>query len=323
MVYNPKMRIIAGTSNPALSNKISKFLKKPLTKTNIKTFADGEIYVKIEEDVRGDDVFIIQSTVSNDSIMELLIIIDAVKRASARKIIVVLPYYGYARQDRKADARESITAKLVANLITTAGADRVLGMDIHAPQIQGFFDIVFDDIWAFPIFVDYFKRKKLTNLVVVSPDSGGIKRAVFLGKRLKSPVALIDKRREKHNQVAEMNIVGEVKGKNAIIYDDIIDTGGTICKAASALKAAGARKIYLCCTHPVLSGDALSKLNASDAVEVLVTDTIPLKPIGKVKILSLSSLIGQAMKNLYENKSISILKKEIDKSVWKKWIKKD
>jgi len=316
------MRLILGTANPKLSPLISKKLNLKPTKTLIKHFADGETYVRIEDNIRGDEVFIVQSMISNDAIIQMLLLIDAAKRASAHKIIVVVPYYGYARQDRKAESRESIAAKLMANLISTAGADRVLAIDIHAPQIQGFFDIVFDDIWAFPIFVDYFSKKKLKNMVVVSPDSGGVKRAVYLGKNLKAPVALIDKRREKHNEVADMRVVGDVAGKNAIIYDDIIDTGCTIVKAAEALKNAGAKSVYLCCTHPVFSNDAVKKLLASEAKEVLVTDTLPVESKGKIKVLSISSLVAKAMKNIYEDKSVSILKKEIDRSVLK-WIKKN
>ncbi|MFH1589605.1 MAG: ribose-phosphate pyrophosphokinase [archaeon] len=307
------MRLITGSSNPELGQHIADFLKKNLTSINVKKFADGEIYVRVNENIRGNDVFIVQSTITSDDIMELLIIIDAAKRASADKITVVIPYFGYARQDRKANPREPITAKLIANLLTIAGANRVLTVDLHAPQIQGFFDIPLDDTWAFPLFVEYFKKKKIKNLVVVSPDAGGVKRALHLSKALNSQLALIDKRRVDHNKVSEMNIIGDISGKNVIIYDDIIDTGGTICKATEKLMQEGAKSVYICATHPVFSGDAISKLQDSCAKEVLVTNTIPVKSQGNIKFIDIAPMLALAMKNIHKEESVSTLGKQLFK----------
>ncbi|NQU98477.1 ribose-phosphate pyrophosphokinase [Candidatus Woesearchaeota archaeon] len=305
------MKVICGTSNPNLSKEIIKFLKVKDTNVLVKQFADGEIYVRIKEDIRGEDVFIVQSTNSNDNLMELLILIDAAKRASAKRITAVIPYYGYGRQDRKAEAREPITAKLVANLITTAGADRVLTIDLHSPQIQGFFDIPLDDTWAFPIFVRYFKKKNLKNLVILSPDAGGVKRALHLTKRLNATIAMIHKRREDHNKVGEMTLVGDVKGKNVIIYDDIIDTGGTICEAANYVKKEGAKDVYLCATHSLFSGDALKKIKASKAKQVIVTNTVPTKNSDKIKVLDVGYVLAMAIRNIHESRSISTLDRQI------------
>ncbi len=305
------MKVICGTSNPELSKEIVNHLKINPTNIFIKKFADGEIYARLKEDIRGEDVFIVQSTNSNDNLMELLIMIDAAKRASAKRITAIIPYYGYGRQDRKAEAREPITAKLVANLITVAGTDRVLTIDLHSPQIQGFFDIPLDDTWAFPIFVRYFQKKRIKNLTIVSPDAGGVKRALHLSKRLKALIAMIDKRRTEHNKIEEMKVIGDVKGKNTIIYDDIIDTGGTICTATSALKKAGAKNVYICAVHPVFSGNAVEKLIASDAKEILVTNSIPTKKTKKIKVLDIGYVLAMAIENIHESKSISTLEKQI------------
>ncbi|MBC8500165.1 MAG: ribose-phosphate pyrophosphokinase [Nanoarchaeota archaeon] len=316
------MKVICGTSNPELSKEIVEYLKINPTNILIKKFADGEIYARLKEDIRGEDVFIVQSTNSNDNLMELLIMIDAAKRASAKRITAIIPYYGYGRQDRKAEAREPITAKLVANLITVAGTDRVLTIDLHSPQIQGFFDIPLDDTWAFPIFVRYFQKKSIKNLTIVSPDAGGVKRALHLSKRLNALIAMIDKRRTEHNKIEEMKVIGDVKGKNAIIYDDIIDTGGTICTAATALKKAGAKNVYICAVHPVFSGNAVEKLIASDAKEILVTNSIPTKKTKKIKVLDMSYILAIAIKNIHESRSISTLDKQILRKKKIKWTKR-
>lgn len=305
------MKVICGTSNPELSNEIVRLLNINSTKTKIKKFSDGEIYVKIEEEVRGEDVFIVQSTNSNNNLVELLIIIDAVKRASAQRITAVIPYFGYARQDRKSEAREPITAKLVANLITVAGANRVLTIDLHSPQIQGFFDIPLDDTWAFPLFVKYLKNHKIDNPVIVSPDAGGVKRAMHFSKRIKAPIAMIDKRRKEHNEIDEMIVVGEVKGKTAILYDDMIDTGGTICKAAHAVMEAGAKEVLICATHPLFSGDAIDKLIASDAKEIIVTNSVPAKKNKKITFVDMAPILAKAIRNIHENKSVSTLHDQI------------
>ncbi|MBC8494758.1 ribose-phosphate pyrophosphokinase [archaeon] len=305
------MILITGTANPELSEDIAKHLKTKLTDITIKKFACGEIYVKLNETVRGHDVFIIQTTDSNEAIMELLLMIDAARRASANRVTVVIPYYGYGRQDRKAEAREPISAKLIANLITVAGANKILTIDLHASQIQGFFDIPLDDVWAFPLFAKHFKKINLKNMVVVSPDAGGVKRALRLSKELDAPIAMIDKRRAEHNKIDEMRIVGDVEGKNAILFDDMIDTGGTLCQATKAVKDAGAENVYLCATHAVFSNDALEKLNKSVAKEILVTNTIKTKDDGKIKILDISKALAMAIKNINENKSVSTLDKQI------------
>lgn len=305
------MKIISGTSNLALAKNIASKLKTKLVSVTINKFADGEIYVRLNENVRGKDLFIIQSTYSNDHLMELLIMIDAAKRASADRITAVIPYYGYARQDRKAESRESITAKLVANLLTIAGANRVLTMDLHSPQIQGFFDIPLDDSWAFPLFIKYFAKKKLKNVVVISPDAGGVKRASRFSKKLNAPIAMIDKRRAEHNKIENMRIIGDVEGKTAIIYDDMIDTGGTVCEAVATLKKEGAKDVYVCATHALLSNNAQEKLNATEVKEILVTNSIPVKVNGKFKVIDLSQLLALAIRNIHENKSVSTLDKQI------------
>ena len=311
MSLEEELRLFTGRANPELAEKIAMYLKIPLGNIEIKTFSDKEIYVKINESVRGKDVFLLQPTCppSNENIMELLIMIDACKRASAKRITAVIPYYGYARQDKKDEPRVPITAKLVADLISTAGADRVLTMDLHCAQIQGFFDIKVDHLFAAPVIIDYFRKKGLENLVVVSPDVGGVVRARAYAKRLKAPLAIIDKRRPRANEAEVMHVVGEVRGKDALIVDDIVDTGGTLLAAVDALKKEGVRDVYASCTHPVLSGDALNRICKSPLKEMVVTDTIPLrkKEDGKIKVLSVASLLGEAIKRIHENRSVSSL----------------
>jgi len=273
-------------------------------------FSDGEVFVNINETVRGTDVFIIQPTHPpvNEHLMELLIIIDAFKRASAGRITAVLPYYGYARQDRKAKARDPITAKLVADLLTTAGADRVLTMDLHAAQIQGYFNIPVDHLLGVPILAKYFQNKNLEDIVVVSPDLGSVTRARNFANHLDAPIAIIDKRRPKANVSEVMNIIGDIKDKNVILIDDMIDTAGTICQAAEALKKFGAKEVYACCTHPVLSGPAIERIQNSEIKELITTDTIQLpeeKRIDKIKVMSVDRLFAEAINRIYKNASVS------------------
>jgi ribose-phosphate pyrophosphokinase len=278
----------------------------------VSTFSNGEIGVSINESIRGADVFVVQSTCTpvNDNLMELLIMIDALKRASAGRINAVMPFYGYARQDRKSKSREPITAKLVANLIEAAGADRVITMDLHAPQIQGFFDIPVDHLYAAPLIVNYFINKKLDDIVVVSPDVGGVTRARSLATKLDAPLAIIDKRRPKPNVSEVMNIIGDIENKNCIIIDDMVDTAGTLVNAAKVLKDMGAKDIYVACTHPVLSGPAFERIRDSVIKELIVTNTIPLpvgKPVDKIKVLSVAPLFAEAIKRIYEGLSLSKL----------------
>ena len=274
-----RIRVFSGNANIALAQKICEKLGVSLGKANVTTFSDGETRVEINENVRGMDVFIIQSTCTpvNVTLMELLIMIDAMKRASADRITAVVPYYGYARQDRKVAPRAPISAKLVADLITTAGAQRLLSMDLHAGQIQGFFNIPVDNLFATPVLIDYMKRNYQDNTVVVSPDTGGVERARAFGKRLGASLAIIDKRREGPNEAQVMNIIGNIKGKRVIILDDMVDTAGTVVQAANALKDAGALEVSVCCTHPVLSGPAIDRIESSNIKEFIVTDTIPLE----------------------------------------------
>lgn len=310
-----KMKIFALNSNQDLAEEIAKEVGLPLGKSSVTHFSDGEIQINIEESIRGYDVFIVQSTSQpvNENLMELLIMIDAVKRASARTVNVVMPYYGYARQDRKARSREPITAKLVANLLETAGATRVIALDLHAPQIQGFFDILIDHLLAVPLISDYFLKESgidLENVIVVSPDHGGVTRARKMADRLKAPIAIIDKRRPRPNVAEVMNIVGNVEGKTAIIIDDIIDTAGTISIAASALIESGAKEVYACCTHPVLSGPAVGRINDSVIKELIVTNSIALpdeKRSPKIKQLSVAKLLAETIIRVHEQKSVSTL----------------
>ncbi len=308
-----ELKVFSGNANRPLAEKVCDHLGIPLGNAEVKTFSDGEISVEINENVRGKDVFIVQPTCPpvNDNLMELLIMIDAAKRASAGRITAVIPYYGYARQDRKVAPRQPISAKLVANLITVAGASRVLTMDLHAGQIQGFFDIPVDNLFARPVLLHYIKEHFKDDLVIVSPDAGGVERARAFAKRLDASLAIIDKRRERANVAEVMNIIGDVKGKTAVIVDDIVDTGGTLTKAASALLDKGASAVYAFCTHPVLSGNAVQRIVESPLKELIVTDTIPLseeaKKCGKIKVLSVGKLFGEAVRRIHLNESVSVL----------------
>lgn len=308
-----RMRIFTGNANPDLARKICDKLGIALGKANVSTFSDGETRVEITENVRGMDVFIIQSTCPpvNSNIMELLIMIDAMKRASADRITAVIPYYGYARQDRKVAPRAPISAKLVADLITVAGANRVLSIDLHAGQIQGFFNIPVDNLFATPVLLSYIKKQFTDHLVIVSPDTGGVERARAFGKRLGASLAIIDKRREGPNESQVMNIIGNVKDMTAIILDDMIDTAGTIVQAADATIEAGAKEVYACCSHPVLSGPAMERLEKSRIKEVIVTDSVPLhdraKECSKMKVLTVSGILSEAVRRIYYNDSVSSL----------------
>lgn len=312
-----ELKIFAGRSNRALAEKIAENLETPLGSCVLKDFSDGEIWVKFSENIRGTDVFIIQSTnPPAENLLELLIMIDAARRASARKVTAVIPYFGYARQDRKDQPRVSITAKLVANLITGAGADRVITMDLHAPQIQGFFDIPVDHLYSSALYSGFFSEHRISNLAVVSPDVGGIKMARAFAKRLDADLILIDKRRPSPNQAEVMNIIGNVEGRNILIVDDLIDTGGTFCGAADALKAKGALEIYGACTHPILSGNAVERLASSAVSKLYVTDSIPLPARGaggKIEVLTVSEIFGEAIRRGFTNQSISSLF-DVDKS---------
>ncbi|MDN4527444.1 ribose-phosphate diphosphokinase [Fictibacillus fluitans] len=306
------LKVFTLNSNIELAQEIAKHIGIDLGKSSVTSFSDGEIQINIEESIRGSEVYIIQSTSDpvNEHLMELLIMIDALKRASAKTINVVIPYYGYARQDRKARAREPITAKLVANLLETAGATRLITIDLHATQIQGFFDIPVDQLLGVPILANYFEDKKLEDIVVVSPDHGGVTRARKLADRLKTPIAIIDKRRPRPNVVEVMNIVGNIEGKTAILIDDIIDTAGTITLAANALVENGAKEVYACCTHPVLSGPAIERIQNSRIKELVVTNTIVLpeeKRTDKVTQLSVAPLLGEAIIRVHEQLSVSKL----------------
>ncbi|MBL5795598.1 ribose-phosphate diphosphokinase [Heyndrickxia sporothermodurans] len=310
---DPNLKIFSLNSNHKLAEEIAKVVGVELGKCSVTRFSDGEIQINIEESIRGCDVYVVQPTSApvNESLMELLIMIDALKRASAKTINIVMPYYGYARQDRKARAREPITAKLVANLIETAGATRVIALDLHAPQIQGFFDIPNDHLMGVPILADYFKKKKFTDdIVIVSPDHGGVTRARKMADRLKAPIAIIDKRRPRPNVAEVMNIVGNIEGKIAILIDDIIDTAGTITLAANALVENGAKEVYACCTHPVLSGPAIERINNSKIKELVVTNSIALseeKKSDKIVELSIAALLGEAIIRVHEELSVSTL----------------
>jgi len=308
-----KLKLFSGNSNRPLAQEMCDSLGIPLGKATVKRFSDGEIFVEIEENVRGADVFVVQSTCcpGNDNLMELLIMMDALKRASAKPITAVLPYYGYARQDRKVAPRTPITAKLVADLITTAGADRILCMDLHAGQIQGFFNIPVDHLYATPVILDYIKNNFDDDIVIVSPDAGGVERARAFAKRLNCSLAIIDKRRTAPNVAEVMNIIGDVDGKVAIMVDDMVDTAGTLTQGAKAVKDNGAKKIYAISTHPVLSGPAISRIEQSVMEELVVTNTIPLTKEGaackKIKVLSVSSLLAEAIKRVYIGDSVSSL----------------
>jgi ribose-phosphate pyrophosphokinase len=307
--------IFAGSSNPKLAQEIARYLNTDLASAELGRFSDGETQVEITENVRGGDVFVIQSTCppTNDHLMELLLTLDALKRASAGRITAVVPYYGYARQDRKVSPRVPISAKLVADLMTTAGAARVLTMDLHAGQIQGFFNIPVDNVYATPVLLAYIRQQVRDGegVTVVSPDAGGVERARAFAKRLDANLAIIDKRRVAANEVAEMKIIGEVTGRVAVIIDDIVDTAGTIVAAADAIRAAGAQDVIACCTHPVLSGCALERLKKSSLKKLVVTDTIPLhdgaRALPNIAVLSVAHLIGEAIRRIHNEESISSL----------------
>ncbi len=302
------LKIFTCNANPKLAEEITGYLGIELGKSHVQNFSDGETNITIDESVRGCDVFIVQSTCApvNDNLMELLIMIDAMRRASARRITAVIPYYGYARQDRKSRGREPITAKLVANLIVQAGADRVLTMDLHAQQIQGFFDIPVDHLMGVPILADYYKGLNLEDLVVVSPDMGGVTRARSLATRLGVPLAIIDKRRPMPNVSEIMNIIGDINGKNVIMIDDIIDTAGTITNGAAALVERGAKSVYVSCTHPILSGPAYERLEKAPIKEIVTTNTIPTtKPMDKLTVLSVAPLMGEAILRIHNDSSVS------------------
>ncbi len=308
------MKILSGTSNPSLSKSISKQLKLKLVNTNIKKFADGEIYVEINENIRGNSVFVVQSsaTPANDNLMELLLCIDALRRSSAKSITAVIPYFGYARQDRKVVPRTSISAKLVSNLITNAGAHRVVTVDLHAGQIQGFFDMPVDNLFTTPIFARYIKRNiKSKNLICVSPDAGGIERTRGLATKINADLAIIDKRRPEPGKSKVMNIIGDVQGKDCIIVDDIIDSGGTIINAADALIKKGARNVHVFITHAVLSGDAINKIQKSKIKKLIITDTIDnskkIKKASKIEVLSIAPLMAEAIKRISNSTSVSSL----------------
>ena len=311
--FDSKLKIFALSSNRPLAEKIAAEVGVELGKLSVDRFSDGEIQINIEESIRGDNVYVIQSTSApvNDNLMELLILVDALRRASAKTINVVIPYYGYARQDRKARSREPITAKLVANMLQNVGVNRVVALDLHAAQIQGFFDIPVDHLMGAPLLADYFIREGVADeAVVISPDHGGVVRARALAEFLKAPIAIIDKRRPKANVAQIMNIIGDVKGKKCIMIDDMIDTAGTISKGAQALIDAGAKEVYASCTHAVLSGPAIERLEASPIKEVVVTDSIRLpeeKQIAKIKQVSVGPLIGSAIKRINENRPVSPL----------------
>ena len=309
---NGQLKIFSGNANPELAKKISKFLKVPLGDALVTTFSEGEIRVKINEDVRGRDVFIVQPTCppTNNNLTELLIMIDAMKRASARRITAVIPYFGYARQDRKDQPRVPISAKLVANILESAGADRILTMDLHASQIQGFFDIPMDHLFAVNTVVDYVAKKKMKNLVIASPDVGGIKMARAYAKRMNAHLAIVDKRRIDDQHTETMSILGEVKGKNIIIVDDLVATASSICEAAQALKKAGALKIYAAVTHPILSGPAIDRVKKSPIEEFIISDSIPLDASKKdpvFRVLSVAPLLGEAIRRIHQEESVSSL----------------
>ena len=306
-----QLKIFAGNSNLALAKDVCKHLRVPLGQAQVGRFPDGEIRIQILENVRGTDCFIIQPTSepANDNLMEMLLMIDALRRASASRITPVIPYFGYGRQDRKAEPRVPISSKLVSNLITVAGANRILAMDLHAGQIQGFFDIPVDHLYGAPVFIDYFKKKKLGDVVVVSPDAGGVERARAFAKRLDYDLAIIDKRRTSPTDADIMNVIGDVRGRVVLLVDDMVDTAGTLTKAAKALVASGAKEVYAAASHGVLAGPALERLENSPIKELVITDSIPLngKKLPKIKVLSVARLLGDAIKRIHEEKSVSSL----------------
>ena len=308
-----RLRVFTGSANPKLAEDICRQLGVPLAACMLKTFSDGEIWLQIDENVRGADVFVIQPTCTpvDHHLMELLLMMDALRRASAKRITPVLPYYGYGRQDRKDKPRVPISAKLVASLLVTAGADRLLALDLHAAQIQGFFDVPVDHLFAAPVMVEHIKTLGLENLTVISPDPGGVERARAFAKRLDAQLAIIDKRRDQANVAEVMNVIGDVKGRDCLIVDDMVDTAGTLVKSADALLEYGATAVYACCTHPVLSGSALEKISNSSLTELVVGDSIPLREeagqCGRIRQLSVAPLLAQAIESIHEETSISRL----------------
>src|SRR5215510_2478999 len=311
--HDDKFKIFCGTANEPLTDEICAFLGMERGKATVTRFSDGECYVQILENVRGADVFVVQPTSFpvDEHLMELLFMVDAFKRASARRITTVIPYYGYARQDRKGKPRVPVSSKLVADLLTTAGAHRALVVDLHAPQIQGFFNIPVDHLFASPVLVDYFKKMMLPELTVISPDAGGVERARFFAKKIDAALAIVDKRRTDTNVTEVMHVIGDVEGRTALILDDIIDTAGTLVKTADALLEAGASRVYACASHPVLSGPAVERIAKSKITEVVATDSVPLteegKKMGKIKVLSVASLLARAIQSIHEESSISEL----------------
>jgi ribose-phosphate pyrophosphokinase len=307
-----ELKLITGNANRSLAEEIARSLSLPLSDADVTRFSDGEIYVQINENVRGADVFVIQPTCPpvNDTLMELLVMIDALKRASAHRITAVLPYYGYARQDRKVQPRVPITAKLVADLLTAAGVDRLLALDLHAAQIQGFFNIPVDHLFAAPVIIDYLGKKDLRSPVIVSPDAGGVERARAIAKRLNAGLAIIDKRREGPNVSVVMHLIGDVEGRDAIVIDDMIDTAGTLVQAVTAIEREGARRILACGVHPVLSGPAVGRIKASPIEETVVTNSIPVPPDkreARVTVLTVAPLLGEAIRRIHNEESVSTL----------------
>ncbi|MBI5464098.1 MAG: ribose-phosphate pyrophosphokinase [Ignavibacteriales bacterium] len=304
-----ELKIFSGRANQKLAEQICREAGVPLGHTEIQNFSDGEIWVKFTDNIRGADVFIVQPTQPpSDNLMELLIMLDAAKRASSRRVTAVIPYFGYARQDRKDQPRVAITAKLAANVLTTAGADRIIAMDLHAPQIQGFFDVPLDHLYSSAVFVEYFRSLEIPNLAVASPDVGGIKMARSYAKRLETDLILIDKRRPKANEVEIMNVIGNVEGKNVLVVDDLIDTAGTFVNAVQALKESGAKEVYGACTHPILSGKSFERIESSDVKEIIVTDSIPMRRQSKkIKVLTAAHIFAEAIVRTHKHESISSL----------------
>ncbi|PID75685.1 MAG: phosphoribosylpyrophosphate synthetase [Deltaproteobacteria bacterium] len=307
------LKVISGNAHREMAQEIAAHLNISLTKAEVRKFSDGEIFVEVKENVRGADVFVVQptSTPVNDHLMELIIMVDALRRASARRITAVIPYYGYARQDRKNAPRVPISAKVVAEMLTAVGVRRVLCMDLHAGQIQGFFNIPVDHLYAAPVLVEYIRSAFTNDVIMVSPDAGGVERTRAFAKRLNCGLAIIDKRRDRPNECQAMHVIGDVKGKNAILMDDMVDTAGTLCAGAETLLANGAREVHACCSHPVLSGPAIDRLNHSHIKSLVVTNSIPLseaaKSCDKIKVLSVSSLLGDAIYRIHNEDSVSSL----------------
>jgi ribose-phosphate pyrophosphokinase len=309
-----ELKLFSGNANRALAEEIAQYLHVPLADVEVSRFSDGEVFVQVNENVRGTDVFVVQPTCPpvNDTLMELLIMIDAFKRASAHRITAVLPYYGYARQDRKVQGRMPISAKLVADLLEAAGVDRVLALDLHAGQIQGFFNIPVDHLFAGPVvMIDYLRKKDLRDAVIVAPDAGGVERARAIAKRLSAGLAIIDKRREGPNSAVAMHLIGDVEGRDAVVIDDMIDTAGTLAQAVGAVQREGARRILACGVHPVLSGPAIERIKASPIEEVVVTNSIPLPPdkraAARITVLTVAPLLGEAIRRIHDEESVSTL----------------